>query len=152
MDASRLLVTLDDFRVWQRSRVAALDSDDDYALLALGAAQEGLRDYLGFDPLIHRTPRRRLKWNYPSGQVNGRVVTSDGVPWEAYGSGSGPVVQVDASPYVPTGSEADYYTVTIGEGVIEVASTDPLPAFADLYEGWRGSHHTLDGARRHEIA
>lgn len=145
MDASRLLVTVDELRVWQRSRVGVLDADGDYAALALGAAQEGLRAYLGYDPLVHKTARRRLRWSYPTGAVNGRVVASDGVPWEAYGSGPAPVVQADPSPYVPAGQGADYYTVTVSEDGtrLEVEAAEPLPAFADLYEGWRGSHHTL---------
>src|SRR5690606_3883760 len=73
------------------------------------------------------------------------AVASDGVPWVAYGAGTGPVVQVDAGPYGPAG-EPDYYAVTIAPDgyTLHVASdVGRLPAFVDLWEGYRGTQHVI---------
>ena len=154
MDAGRLLVTPDELRAYDYARrVEALHNDgtpeeDTFAERILGAAQDGLHGFLGYDPLVHKVTTRRLRWAYPTGTINGRAVASDGVPWVAYGAGTGPIVQVDAGPYGPSG-EPDYYTVTISADgyTLNVASdVGRLPAFVDLWEGYRGTQHVISDA------
>lgn len=146
MDRDRLLVTADDLRVYDYARrVEDVHKAKASAERFLGAAQEGLQTFLGYDPLVHRVPRRALRWRYPTGTVNGRIAASDGVPWEAHGAGTGPIVEASAAAYVPTGTAADYYTLSVSDDghLLEVDAADPLPPFVDLYEGWRGAHHVI---------
>lgn len=135
--ADTLLVRPFELRTWQRDELVALQADS-YAESVLGAAQDGLADYLGFDPFIHKVVRFQPSWSMPGG------MPSTYQPWTALGAGA-PIVQVSAASYEET---EGYYTVSVASGArhLEVLTTDPLPPLVDLYQGWRSSQHSLDGA------
>lgn len=139
MPAALLLVTPAELTAWQRGALPVLDEQEPLAERAIATAQGVLESVLGYNPLVHLTRRVRLGWRAPD---------LTGLPYlHAVGAGA-PAVQVATAPYVPAGESAGYYSVTVGDDgrTLEVALGAPLPDVADLYEGWRGSHHLVGTA------